>query len=217
MPLISNRSGLSQGASNNVTDAAWGTPTGNEVAITSAGANLPTISAGQFFAIRNHSNSQNNGLYQETGGTPSTSAITADKVSGADPVAAAAEAVDVLGTSADPPNIFYDTAGRGLYLLEDNGLDEDGVLGPAVYSKAMTDWKDDDFLMANAPFPMLVIDADAGKFIMGQDASGNTGGWNWVDVPAYGIRTRKLLRNIGWSEIDSGGIVQAIWPSGQAS
>jgi hypothetical protein len=82
-----------------------------------------------------------------------------------------------------------------------------------MYSNIQLSWKDDNFLNANAPFPMLAIDADAGKYFIGQDPNGNNNGWTWVDVPGFGIRTRKLLRSIGWSEIDANGIVQAVWPN----
>lgn len=213
MPLITDPDSLSQGASTAVANAAWGAPTGMVVTITSGTSALPTVSAGMYFAVRDHSQAVNNGLYKESGGTPTAASITATKVSGSAPVSAAAEAVTTLGTSAVPPNIFYDTAAREVYLLEQNGLGFEGVTGQCVYSKMMIDWKDDAFLIANAPFPMLCIDADAGKYFIGQDASGNNNGWNWKDTtfPAT-IRTRKLLRNMGWSEVDSNGIEKAIYP-----
>lgn len=212
MALITDPDSLSQGASTSVSDAVWGTPTGAVVTITSAGAGLPALTAGQYFAVRDHSQAVNNGLYKESGGSPSTSSVTATKVSGSNPVAASSEAVTTLGTTANRPNIFYDTAARHVYLLEQNGLSADGVTGQCVYSKMMIDWKDDPFLIANAPFPMFTIDAFAGKYIIGQDASGNYNGWNWRDTtsPAT-IRTRKLLRNAGWREIDASGVLKAIW------
>lgn len=211
MTLINDPDNLSQGASTAAADAVWGTPTGNTVTVTSAGTNLPSISAGDFIAVRDHSDSVNNGLYQESGGSPTTGSITMDKVSGANPIAAASEAVTFLGTTGDALNIFWDTAARHIYLLEQNGLSADGVLGNTIYSKAMIDWKDDDFLIANAPFPMFMIDRDAGKLLVGQDASGNNNGWNWQDDSGFSIRTRKLVRNLGWSEVDSDGRVTAVY------
>lgn len=210
MPLISDPDNLKQGASTAVTDAVWGTPTGVTVTITSAGAGLPATAAGDFFEVREHSQAVNNGLYQASG-TPTTSSITADKISGSAPIAASSEAVTTLGSTATKKNIFYDTAARLAYLLEKNGLGFEGVLGQVVYSHAMISWKDDAFLVANAPFPMLCIDAFAGKYLIGQDASGNNNGWNWKDVASPVIRTRKLLRNAGWSEIDANGIVKATY------
>ena len=73
-------------------DAAWGTPTGDDVTITSAGAALPAITAGTMFEISGHANPANNGLYVATG-SPTTSSRPATKQSGAAPAAAAASAV----------------------------------------------------------------------------------------------------------------------------
>jgi hypothetical protein len=87
----------SQGASNAVSDAVWGTPTGNQVTITSAGTNLPALADNDFFEVRDHTNSQNNGLYQVNDGSPTTGSVTADKVSGPNPVTAASEAVTIAG------------------------------------------------------------------------------------------------------------------------
>ena len=41
------------------------------------------------------------------------------------------------------------------------------------------------------------IISELDKYIIGQDASGNYSGWNWVDNATHSIRTRKLLRNAG--------------------
>jgi hypothetical protein len=71
----------------------------------------------------------------------------------------------------------------------------------------MQEWKDDNFLIANAPFPMNAIDNDAGKYFIGQDSSGNNSGFNFVDDAGFSIRTRKLLRNMGWAEINATGII----------
>ncbi len=210
MALINDPDDLYQGGSTTVTDAVWGTPSGMNVTITSAGAGLPATSVGDFFEVRDHSQSVNNGLYIATG-TPSTSSIATTKVSGSAPLAASSEAVTTLGKTSSIKNIFYDTAARLVYLLEKHGLGADGVLGQTVYSKMMIDWKDDAFLIANAPFPMLCIDADAGKYFIGQDASGNNSGWNWADNGTHSIRTRKLLRNMGWSEITSAGVTDATY------
>ena len=58
---------------------------------------------------------------------------------------------------------------------------------------------------------MFTIDADAGKYLVGQDASGNNSGWVFRDNGSFSIRTRKLLRNMGWSEIDANGLTTAIY------
>jgi len=211
MPIISDPDNLKQGASTAVTDAVWGTPSGRTVTITSSGAGLPAVTSGDFFEVRDHSQAVNNGLYKASG-SPTTSSITCDKVSGSAPVSASSEAVTTLGTNATRKNIFYDTAAKLVYLLEKNGLDAAGVLGQTVYSHMMISWKDDAFLIANAPFPMFCVDADAGKYFIGQDASGNFSGWNWADDGTYSVRTRKLLRNMGWSEVTATGITDAVYP-----
>lgn len=210
MAIIIDPDDLSQGGSTSVSDAVWGTPSGSDVTITSSGAELPTIAAGAFFEVRDHSNAVNNGLYVATG-TPTTSSLPATKVSGANPAAAASEAVTTLGTTAVPKSIFFDTAARHIYLIEDGELTEDGVTGQAVYSCAVDQWKADSFLIAAAPFPMRCIDYDAGKFIVGQDPSGNYNGWNWADNGTHSIRTTKMLRSCGWTAYDSAGAVRDIW------
>lgn len=211
MALINDPDNLFQGTSTTSAGVTWGTPTGQVVVITSA-ATLPAISAGQYFMVRGRAAAGNNGLYKESGGTPTTSSITATKIGAVAPVAGASASTIFLGTTAVPLNIAYDVNARLVYLLEQNGLGFEGVLGQTVYSKMMIDWKNDAFLVANAPFPMLCIDAFAGKYLIGQDASGNNNGWNWGDAvtPAI-IRTRKLLRNMGWSELNSSGITLATY------
>ncbi|NIR25527.1 MAG: hypothetical protein GWN77_00810, partial [Gammaproteobacteria bacterium] len=74
----------------------------------------------------------------------------------------------------------------------------------------MRDFKDDDFLVANAPMMMIAIDNDAGKYIFGQDASGNFNGWAPKDDAAFSINTRKLMRSGGWAERDASGNLQAV-------
>jgi hypothetical protein len=210
MAILTDPDSLSQGGSTSVAAATFGAPAGRILTITAA-ATLPVISAGDFFEVRGHTSTQNNGLWKETGGSPTTSSITATKVSGAAPVASGATAITMLGTTANKKNIFWDVAARDIYLLEQNGLGADGVTGQCLYSKAMIDWKDDPFLIANAPFPMTCIDADAGKYFLGQDPTGNYNGWAFEDNGTYSIRTRKLLRSMGWAEVDSLGNTQAIY------
>lgn len=209
MALLNDPDQLFQGGTTNSTGVSFGAPTGRQATITSA-ATLPAINAGDFFEVRNSPDAVNNGLWQEDGGSPTTSSITATKVSGAAPIAGGPDTVDFLGNTTTVKNIMYDTAARKVYLLEKNGLGADGVTGQAVYSHMQKSWKDDAFLIANAPFPMLMIDADAGKALIGQDPSGNFNGWNWEDNATHSIRTRKVLRNLGWQELDSSGNVLAI-------
>lgn len=172
-----------------VADAVWGTPTGATVGVTSAGNNLPTVRIGQYVLVRNHSTAANNGYYVVRAITTVNADWTLEMVSdGLTPAAAISEAVDM---QTDPL------------------VDDTGVFGQPLYSRAMIDWKDDNFLIRNAPFPMFNIDSDAGKYLVGQDASGNSHGTNFVDNTEFGVRSRKLVRNMGWQEIDSAGLVTA--------
>jgi hypothetical protein len=172
-----------------VSDAAWGTPSGAAVQITSAGANLPTVRIGQYILVRNHATAANNGYYKITGIPTVGSTWDTEMVSdGLTPASAIAEAVDM---QTDPL------------------VDDTGTFGQPLYSRAMIDWKDDNFLIRNAPFPMFNIDSDAGKYLVGQDASGNNHGTNFADNTEFGVRSRKLVRNMGWQEINANGLVTA--------
>lgn len=214
MPIKLDPDDLNQGSVLAVSNAIWATGTGADIRIHSGAANLlPALAVGEFFEVRDHSNTVNNGLYQVVTVNTSTDDYECDKVVGSAPVTAAGEAITTLGATgaSTEKSIFWDTDRLKVLLLEQGNLDVDGVNGQAVYSRGMKDWKSDAFLIAAAPFPMLTIDADAGKYIIGQDNQGNNNGWNWEDVPAFSIRTRKLLRNAGWEEIDANGISKAKW------
>jgi hypothetical protein len=187
-----------------VTDMVFTATTAPEVQITSAGTNLPAMEVGERFIVFNHTT--HDGTYEVVTVNTSTSDYIVQSLTGAT-TTAASESAD---TRTDVKNVMWDTAGLGAYLLEDatsedGTLDLDGVLGQSFYSKAVIDWKDDAFLIANAPFPMLTIDSDAGKYLIGQDPSGNNSGWAFVDNSTFSVRTRKMLRNAGWSEILSDG------------
>ena len=204
MAILTIPSELKQGATTAISDLTITVPGSGADATLGSTGNLPTLADGEFFEIRDHSNTQNNGLYQVVTFT-STSVIEVDKVSGSAPVQnLVAEAATTLGTTAESKNIFYDTAGLGIYLVEQNGLSADGVTGQAIYSHAKDTWKDDSFIIANAPFPLVTIDADAGKFEIGTDGTNNNG-FTWVDDGTFSIRTRKLVRNAGWNDRDSNG------------
>jgi len=201
MALVTSRTSLSQGASTSE-DVAWTSSSGANTTLTGTG--LPVVAADDFFEIRDSPISGNNGLYIATG-TPTTSSVSCTKVNGADPTDDTTETVTWLGDTSTYKSVFFDVAGLGLYVLEQGNVTYEGVTGQALYSFCMQEWKDDDFLIANASFPMLCIDSDAGKYIIGQDASGNYSGWTFVDNVTHSIRTRKLLRNMGWNEVDSDG------------
>ena len=150
MALITDPDDLNAGGLTSPSDAAWGTPTGNTVTITGT-ASLPTIPAGAYFEVRDHSTPANNGLYVETGGTPTTSSITADHLTDT-PVTAVAEAVSFYGTTAVPLSIMYDTKQKHVWLVEQGNLSADGVTMLAVHSRFKDDWKADSTLIP-IPFP----------------------------------------------------------------
>jgi hypothetical protein len=204
MALITDPDNLSQGTSSAETIAF----TASAGAVTTmTGTGLPAIAAGEFFEIRDHSVAGNNGLYEETGGTPTTSSVTATKVTGINPVNSASEAVTWLGDSnTQAKNVHFDTDALEVYLLEQGGLSTDGVTKLAFHSFAKEEWKSDAFLIAAAPFPMVGISFAAGQWVWGQDPSGNNSGWKPAeDNATHSINTRRLFRNAGWDEIDSNG------------
>ena len=209
MPMITDPSDLTQGGSTSVTDAVWGSPSGNEVVVTSAGAQLPALTLGDFLEVRDHSNSANNGMYVVTTGTLSTSTMTVTKMTGTlPPVSASSEAVTIYGKNSERKNVMFDTAGRTIWLLEKNGLDTSGVTMLALHSFAKEAWKSDSFLIAAAPFPMIGISFAAGQWQFGVDPSGNSNGWKPAEdtaSPAV-VKTRRLIRNAGWDEINASGV-----------
>jgi hypothetical protein len=206
MPLVTSRTSLSQGGKSSESVAFTASAGANT---TLTGTGLPVVGAGDFFEIRNSPITGNNGLYIATG-TPTTSSVSCTKVFGADPTDDTSETVDWLGNTTTQKSVFFDTTTNGsTAIMEKGNVDAAGVIGQAIYSFAMQEWKDDDFLIANSPFPMLTIDADAGKFIIGQDISGNNNGATWLDSATHSIRTRKLLRNAGWNEVSSAGVTLA--------
>lgn len=172
-----------------VADAVWGTPSGATVQVTSATNALPTVKIGQKINVFDHATAANNGDYVVRLVTTVNADVTLEMVSdGLTPASAVADAITVL---TDPL------------------VDDTGVFGQPLYSRLMIDWNDDNFLRNNAGFPMFDIDSDAGKYLMGQNAAGVNHGANWVDNTEFGIRSRKMVHNMGWQEINSAGLVTA--------
>lgn len=215
MAIKTDPDDLNQGSSLAVSGAIWATGTGADIRIhTAAANNLPALAANEFFEVRDHSQTVNNGLYRVVTVTTSTDDYECDKVSGSAPITAGAEAVTTLGATgaATEKSMYWDTAALEWMVLEQGNIDADGVNVQAIFSRGMKDWKDDDFIAnQNVTFPMFDIDADAGKYLFGQDNQGNNSGWVPRDVSAFSIRTRKLCRGAGWDEIDSAGIRKAGW------
>jgi hypothetical protein len=150
--------------------------------------------------------------------TLANTTIECDKVTGNVPATQGAEAAEWYGDTTEPKSVFYDALDRLLYLIEAGAaggspilLSSDGATLQAVYSKAKEDWKNDNYLK-KFPFPFVSITPE--QFEIGTDGI-NANGWNWGEVtealsPAVDrIRTRKLLRTCGWSEIDINGNTNA--------
>jgi len=212
MALITDPDNLSQGTETVVADLAFtssGVGAANRTVLTGA-TTLPAMTAGDFFEIRDSSTVGNNGLYVETGGTPTTSSITCEKVVGVDPVDLAAESTSVFGkndTTADLKSVHFDTNTKTMYLFEKGSLSVDGVTMLALHSFAKEEWKADPFLIAAAEFPIVGISFAAGQWVFGQDPSGNNNGWKPAENDAtYTINTRQLIRNAGWDEINVNGV-----------
>jgi hypothetical protein len=190
----------------NAETIAYTNASGAAVDITGTG--LPSLAVGERFIVEDMVASENNGAFEVTVVNTDTSDYTCAKLTGTNPSNAGAEPATMITTVK---TVMYDTAGLGVYLLEPPTaiatMDLNGVQGQAFYSFTVDSWKDDAFLIANAPFPMLTVDADAGKYVLGQDPSGNNNGWAPVDVTGEAIRTRKMFRNMGWSEVSSAGVL----------
>lgn len=194
MALITDPDNLSQGTITSPSDAAWTASSGTQTTITGA-ASLPSLGTGDYFEVRDHSTAGNNGLYQASG-TPTTSSITCDKVDGVNPANASAEAIRTLHTDAtlsDEKSVMIDTGQRRIYLLEQGNLSTDGVTLQALYSFLKEEWKNDADLIFH-DFPMISITPEQFEFIE-----------DWIprDVTSPSIRSEKLIRTGGWSEVTS--------------
>ena len=204
MAIVNDPDNLSQGTSTAATGVTFGTPSGSTVTI--SGTGLPAINAGDYFEVRSANSPENNGLYVESGGTPTTSSITADKVAGdngATPVAdGSASATTFLHTNAsaaDEKTVYFDVYNREIWLIPDQGnltdtggATDNGVLMQTLYSFAKEEWKADDELYPH-PFPFVAITPEQFEMVS-----------NWVfqDSAVNGTTARKLVRTGGWREID---------------
>ena len=90
------------------------------------------------------------------------------------------------------------TATRLITLNVAGNLSADGVDMQAIYSYFKEQWKSDANLIPH-PFPMVAIDADAGKYELGTDGA-TYNGWRFSNTAS-----RKLVRNAGWREYHADG------------
>ena len=175
MALLLDLDDLNQGAITAAGAVTFAAPTGREAAISSA-ATLPDLAANVYFVVRDAPEASNNGLWRVNEANPTTSLITAFKISGSDPVAGGPDAIRILGTAATPVSVFFDTDARDVYLLEQDLLSGDGVTLQALYSFIKVEWKADPDLIKH-PFPMIAITPEQFEFI---------DGWSPFDSPDIG-------------------------------
>jgi len=106
----------------------------------------------------------------------------------------------VVGT-----NITFDTAARTFDFVVAGGLvAKDGVDSNAVWSKFVDLWSTATY--KPFPFPMNKIDNRSGQYVFGRDPGGNYNGWK----PGSDT-TRQMLRNGGWSEYSSAGVLNRVY------
>lgn len=212
MALITDPDDLSQGTLNNVADLAFTSSSHPATTITGS-ATLPAVADNEWIEIRNANTPANNGLYRVNDASPTTSSVTLAKFTGGTVVDDSASSTDVLGTTgaSSEKSVMFDTEGKEVLLLEQGNLGADGVTMLALHSFAKEEWKaTDNYLMSRALFPITGISFQAGEWQIGVDPSGNFSGWVFADdITAETQRTRKLIRNAGWEEIDSGGTTQS--------
>jgi len=198
MALITDPDNLNQGFSKSVADMVFGSSSGANTTITSAGSNLSALTSGDYFEVRDHSNPVNNGLYLSTG-SPSTASISATKQTGSNPANAGSEAATMLGrnnAAGDQKMVHFDVDAREVWLLPKGNLDNAGVTHQALYSFAKEEWKDDATLIAH-PFPFEAITPEQFEWKFDWNPKNNT--------------VRKLLRTGGWRELSTASVLQQEW------
>ena len=203
MALITDPDQLNQGTLNSVADLAFTASSGAVTTLTGA-TTIPAIAAGEIFEIRSSNTPGNDGLYEETGGSPTTSSVTCTKRDDSpNPVNDSASSTDILGTTGtgSEKSVMIDTSGKGIYLIEQGNLSVDGVTEQALYS-FLKKRRKDDALVIKFDFPMVMVTPEQAEFVSA---------WTPVDVAAANIRTTKVIRTGGWSEIDTSGVLNKQW------
>jgi len=98
--------------------------------------------------------------------------------------------------------VTIDEPGRTFTLnVAGNLVAKDGVSLQALYSFFSDQWA--LATRQDSPFPMNALDALSGQYYFGVDAGGNYSGWK----PANDT-TRQMLRDGGWREYSSAGVLQ---------
>jgi hypothetical protein len=96
-----------------VADLAISSSAGNSASIDSAGANLPTVVQDDYINIQGATNPENNGIWQVTDASPTTSQFDADKM---DTNVTVVDETAFVGTIADNPVDSPDAL-----IVDDNG------------------------------------------------------------------------------------------------
>ena len=89
--------------------------------------------------------------------------------------------------------VTLNTTAKTFALNVAGNLPDDGATGQAFYSFLKEEWKDDASLI-RYPFPMVSITPEQFEFVNGWTPANDT--------------TRNLLRNCGWREIDTNGVLK---------
>src|SRR4030042_6777925 len=98
-------------------------------------------------------------------------------------------------------HLILNTTNKTIELVATGALvAKDGVTGNAIWAKLVDVWCTSAY--QPFPFPMNVLDARSGQYILGQDPGGAFNGWKPLDDT-----TRQMIRDAGWSEYSSGGVL----------
>jgi hypothetical protein len=98
-------------------------------------------------------------------------------------------------------NLTLNTAARTFDFIVGGALvAKDGVDGNALWSKLVDLWATSTY--QPFPFPMNKVDNRSGQYVFGRDPGGTYNGWK----PANDT-TREFVRNAGWSEYSSAGVL----------
>lgn len=101
----------------------------------------------------------------------------------------------------DGTEIVVDTSAKTVRLVATGNLvAKDGVTLQAVYSKLVDLWNTATY--NDHDFPMYAKDARSGQYIIGYNGT-TYNGWTW-----YNNTVRGYIRDGGWSEYDSSGVLQ---------
>ena len=106
---------------------------------------------------------------------------------------------------SDGTEIIINEPNRTIELVvAGNLVAKDGVTLQAIFSKLSDFWA--TLTYQDSPFPMNAIDALSGQYQIGVDAAGNANGWVWLNDT-----TRSYLRDGGWEEYDSSGVLNRVY------